>query len=402
MKLSSRNSLINKSQTIAVSNLASDLKAEGENVISFGAGEPDFPTPAYICSAADEAMEKGYTRYTPAEGLKKLRQAAADRFADDYGFRFSVDEIIASNGAKQVLYNIFQTLLDSKEEVIIPKPYWVSYPEMVKLADGVPIFVEGERENHFKLTPNLLNSAITDRTKAVIVNNPSNPDGRVYTEKELLALCEVVEKHDILLISDEIYEKFLFDDLNFKSIISLRPDLKDNLFIVNGMSKTYSMTGWRLGFGFGNKELIANMSKIQSHSTSNSNSITQYASFKALQNRNLNSLIKDRCRIYEERRDKMLAHMDKVEELSYIRPNGAFYLFVDISSVLGGNYKGEKITDSVRFAEVLLREEKVAVVPGAGFGMDDYIRMSFVLPVEEILEGIDRIDRFVKNFSKKR
>jgi len=399
LKFSSRNSLINKSQTIAVSNLASDLKAKGEDVISFGAGEPDFPTPAYVCSAAADAMEKGYTRYTPAEGLKKLRQAASDRFADDYGFRFSEDEIIASNGAKQVLYNIFQALLDPKEEVIIPKPYWVSYSEMVKLADGVTVFVEGKRENHFKLTPDLLSSAITDRTKAVLINNPSNPDGRVYTEEELLALCKVVEKNDILLISDEIYEKFLFDDLNFKSIISLRPDLKDNLFIVNGMSKTYSMTGWRLGFGFGNKKLIANMSKIQSHSTSNPNSVTQYASLKALQNSNLNSLIKDRCRIYEKRRDKMLAHMDKVEELSYIRPNGAFYLFVDISSVLGRNYKGEKITDSVRFSEVLLKEEKVAVVPGAGFGMDDYIRMSFVLPVEEILAGIDRIEKFVKNFS---
>ncbi|MGM0603331.1 MAG: pyridoxal phosphate-dependent aminotransferase [Bacillota bacterium] len=397
MNFSSRNSLINKSQTIAVSNLASDLKAEGEDVISFGAGEPDFPTPAYICNAAASAMEKGYTLYTPAEGLKKLRQAAASRFAEDYGFQFADDEIIAANGAKQVLYNIFQALLDSGDEVIIPKPYWVSYPEMVKLAGGKPVFVKGKREQHFKLSADLLDDTITDRTKALIVNNPSNPDGRVYTEEELLALCEVVEKNDILLISDEIYEKFLFDGLNFKSIIALRPDMKDNLFIVNGMSKTYSMTGWRLGFGFGNKELIANMSKIQSHSTSNPNSITQYASFKALENKNLNGLIKERSRIYEERRDKMLSHMDKIEKLSYIRPQGAFYLFVDISSVLGSRYNGKEIEGSVEFSEALLAEEKVAVVPGSGFGMDDYIRMSFVLSEEDILAGIDRIDRFVKN-----
>lgn len=399
MDFSRRNSLIKKSQTIAVSNLASALIAQGEDVISFGAGEPDFPTPAYICNSAAEAMEKGFTRYTPAEGLKKLRLAAANRFARDYGFQYDEDEVIASNGAKQVLYNIFQALLNTDDEVIIPKPYWVSYPEMVKLADGNPVFVNTDRNNHFKLTARQLEQRINDRTKAVIVNNPSNPDGRFYTEDELLSLCKVVEKNDILLISDEIYEKFLFDGLTFKSLISLRPDLKNNIFIVNGMSKTYSMTGWRLGFGFGNKELIANMAKIQSHSTSNPNSITQYASLKALENENLDNLIKERAVRYEERRNKMLPYMDKIKELSYVKPKGAFYLFVDISKLIGKTYNESKIKGSIDFSKSLLDAEKVAVVPGAGFGMDNFIRMSFVLSEEDILEGIDRIAAFVDKLS---
>ncbi|RCW61157.1 MULTISPECIES: pyridoxal phosphate-dependent aminotransferase [Halanaerobium] len=399
MEYSARIAKIEESKTIAVSTAANKLTAAGEDVVSFGAGEPDFPTPDFIKKAAAEAMKKGYTGYTSASGLPELKQAVVNKFASDYSYKYSTEEVIVCNGGKQVLFNGLSAILAENDEVLIPKPYWVSYPELVKLAGGRPVLVETEAKNKYKLKAAELRKNITENTKAVIINSPSNPDGHFYTQLELEELIGVLIEKDIFVISDEIYDKLLYDDREFKSMIELFPQLKNRLLVVNGMSKSYSMTGWRVGFGFANQEWIKNMAKIQSHTTSNVNTIAQYASAKALNNDKLDQIIKKRKDIYQQRRDLTAELLADIKGLKAIKPAGAFYFFIDISGLKNRKINGEKIKGSLSFADLLLEEKKVAVVPGIAFGMDNFIRISFALGEERIKEGIKRIGDFVASLN---
>ncbi len=396
MKYSAKIAKIEESKTIAVSSKANRLIAKGENVISFGAGEPDFPTPEFIKKAAVEAMDKGYTGYTSVSGLPELKEAAVKHFASNYSYQYSKDEVIVCNGGKQVLYNAISAISETEDEIIIPKPYWVSYTEIVKLAGAKPVLVETKFENKFKLRAEELKNSINDNTKAIIINSPSNPDGHFYSETEIRELIEVIIDRDIFIISDEIYDKLLYDGKKFSSMIEKFPELKDRILIVNGMSKTYSMTGWRVGFGFGNKKWIKRMAKIQSHTTSNVNTIAQYASAKALENKELETLIKERCEIYQARRDLTAELLSNIRGLKAIKPAGAFYFFINIEQLISKKINGRKIKGSLSFSDLLLEEYNVAVVPGIAFGMDNYIRISFALSEDKIREGISRIADFIE------
>ncbi|MFP4198579.1 MAG: pyridoxal phosphate-dependent aminotransferase [Halanaerobium sp.] len=399
MKYSARIAKIEESKTIAVSTEANKLTAAGEDVVSFGAGEPDFPTPEFIKEAAVEAMKKGYTGYTSASGLPELKVAAVNKFAADYSYKYSTEEVIVCNGGKQVLLNGLSAILEEGDEVLIPKPYWVSYPEMVKLAGGKPVLVETAAENKFKLKAEELRESITENTKAIIINSPSNPDGHFYSQAEIEELMEVLIEQEIFIISDEIYDKLLYDGKDFKSMIELFPQLKDRILIVNGMSKSYSMTGWRVGFGFAGEKWIKNMSKIQSHTTSNVNTIAQYASAKALANSELENIIKERREVYQKRRDLTAKLLADIDGLKAIKPAGAFYFFIDISDLKGKKLNQNPIEGSLSFSDLLLKETKVAVVPGIAFGMDDFVRISFALGEERIREGINRIAEFTAGLS---
>lgn len=396
MKYSARIAKIEESKTIAVSTEANKLTAAGEDVVSFGAGEPDFPTPDFIKKAAVEAMDKGYTGYTSASGLPELKEAAVNKFASDYSYKYSTEEVIVCNGGKQVLFNGLSAILEEGDEVLIPKPYWVSYPELVKLAGGTPVFIETKAENKFKLRASELKESITENTKVIIINSPSNPDGHFYSKSEIKELLEIVLEKDLFIISDEIYDKLLYDDQEFKSMIELFPEFKERLLIVNGMSKSYSMTGWRVGFGFANKKWISSMAKIQSHTTSNVNTIAQYASAKALENDDLEAIIDERRDVYQKRRDLTAELLSDIEEFKAIKPAGAFYFFIDISKLKGKKIEGNKIEGSLSFSELLLKGNKVAVVPGIAFGMDNFIRISYALGEDRIREGIKRISDFVE------
>lgn len=395
MKYSARIEKIEESKTIAVSTEANRLTAAGEDVVSFGAGEPDFPTPAPIKKAAVEAMEKGYTGYTSASGLPELKKAVTNKFAADYKIKYSTEEVFVGNGGKQVLFNGLSAILEAGDEVLIPKPYWVSYPELVKLAGGTPVLIETKAADRYKLKAAELKENITEKTKAIILNSPSNPDGHFYSNSELEKLVSVLIKHDIFVISDEIYDKLLYDRQEFKSMVQLFPDLKARILVVNGMSKSYAMTGWRVGFGFANEDWIKAMTKIQSHTTSNVNTIAQYASAKALENNELEKIIEKRKSIYQKRRDLTASLLAEIEAIDTLKPAGAFYFFIDISKLIGKKIKGEQIQGSLSFSDLLLKEDKVAVVPGIAFGMDNFIRISFALGEERIKTGIKRIADFI-------
>ncbi|ADO77043.1 pyridoxal phosphate-dependent aminotransferase [Halanaerobium praevalens] len=395
MKYSARIEKIEESKTIAVSTEANRLTAAGEDVVSFGAGEPDFPTPAPIKKAAVEAMEKGYTGYTSASGLPELKKAVTNKFAADYKIKYSTEEVFVGNGGKQVLFNGLSAILEAGDEVLIPKPYWVSYPELVKLAGGTPVLIETKAADRYKLKAAELKENITEKTKAIILNSPSNPDGHFYSNSELEKLVSVLIKHDIFVISDEIYDKLLYDKQEFKSMVQLFPDLKARILVVNGMSKSYAMTGWRVGFGFANEDWIKAMTKIQSHTTSNVNTIAQYASAKALENNELEKIIEKRKSIYQKRRDLTASLLAEIEAIDTLKPAGAFYFFIDISKLIGKKIKGEQIQGSLSFSDLLLKEDKVAVVPGIAFGMDNFIRISFALGEERIKTGIKRIADFI-------
>jgi len=396
MNYSKKIAKIEQSKTIAVSSKANRLIAKGENVISFGAGEPDFPTPEFIKKAAVEAMDKGYTGYTSVSGLPKLKKAAVKHFASNYSYKYSTNEVIVCNGGKQVLYNALSAISNTEDEILIPKPYWVSYTEIVKLAGAKPVLIETKPENKFKLSAAELKNSITANTKAIIINSPSNPDGHFYSKSEIRDLIEVIIDKEIFIISDEIYDKLLYDGQEFSSMIEQFPELKDRILIVNGMSKTYSMTGWRVGFGFGSKKWIDRMAKIQSHTTSNVNTIAQYASAKALENQELEEVISERREIYQARRDLTAELLSDIKGLEAIKPAGAFYFFINISELISKKINGQEIKGSLSFSDLLLEEKKVAVVPGIAFGMDNYIRISFALSEDKIREGISRISDFVR------
>ncbi len=363
-------------------------------MVGFGAGEPDFPTPAFIVEAAKHALDQGLTRYTPSSGTLELRKAICNKLKRDNDITYTPDEVIVSNGAKHSLFNIFQAILNPGDEVLIPQPYWLSYPEMVKMADGIPLFIDTSEDNCFKVTVEELKRSITSKTKAMILNSPSNPNGCVYNREELTGIAELAVKHGFFIISDEIYEEMVYDDAQHISIASLNDEIKKLTLTVNGVSKAYAMTGWRIGYTAGPKDVIKVMSNIQSHSTSNPNSIAQHASAIALNapKDELHARIKE----FDKRRLYMVDRINSIPYLSCKLPKGAFYVMMNIREAIGKRYNDTTINCSLSFANALLDSKKVTVVPGIAFGADQYVRLSYAVSIEKIEKGLDRIQEFME------
>ena len=384
---------VSPSSTLAIDSKAKAMIAQGIDVVAFGAGEPDFDTPQHIKDAAVEAIMAGKTKYTPASGTVDLKQAVCRKFARDNGLSYAPENIVVSNGAKHSLMNIFNAICNPGDEVIIPAPFWVSYPEMVKMADGVPVALMTKEENDFKFTADELEAAITDKTRALVLNTPSNPTGMVYTKAELEAIAEVILRHDIYVISDEIYEHLVYGDFP-TSIAALGEEIKEKTIIVNGVSKTYAMTGWRIGYTASNAALAKVMSNIQSHATSNPNSIAQAAAIAALDGP-MDEMLKMKA-AFNERRKYMMERIAKIDGVSCREPKGAFYVMMNISALKGRTLGGVKIESSDDFANAFLEKALVAVVPGSGFAADDYVRWSYATSMENIKKGLDRLEAFLK------
>ena len=389
MKLAARAKQISPSPTLSIDAQAKKMAAAGINVINFGAGEPDFDTPEHIKEAAVEALRKGATKYTPVGGTPALKEAIARKLKEDNGLDYSLEEIVVSCGAKHSLYNAILALVDEGDEIILPAPYWVSYLEQIKMAGGRPVIVQTRQENGFKLTVEELESVITPRTRMIILNSPGNPTGAVYTKEELAALGEVLLRAGITIISDEIYEKLVYDDVGHVSIASLDPGLKELTVVINGVSKAYSMTGWRIGYAAAPAPVAKAMTDLQSHSTSNPTSIAQAASVAALTGPQepLRQMVAE----FRRRRDYMLECIARIPGVTCHRPGGAFYLFPSVEKLTGLSYKGRRIGSASDLAAVLLQEARVAVVPGVAFGDDRCFRLSYATSMDSIKEGCDRI-----------
>ncbi|AMN33181.1 aminotransferase class I/II-fold pyridoxal phosphate-dependent enzyme [Clostridium perfringens] len=390
MILSRKAQNIGASLTLALTAKAGELKKEGIDVVSFGVGEPDFNTPKNIIEAATRAMEEGKTKYTATSGIVELKEAIARKLHDDNGLNYGTKNIIISTGAKQSLANVFMAILNPGDEVIIPVPYWVSYPELVKLSDGVPVFIETKKENDFKVTYDELKSVLSENTKAIVINSPNNPTGTVYSKKDLEVIAKFAEENDLIIISDEIYEKLIYGKEEHISIASLSEDTFKRTVVINGFSKAYAMTGWRIGYAACyNEELIKVMNNVQSHMTSNTNSIAQFAALEALNGDQ--ETIKNMVKEFSLRRELMIELISEIEDLTFIEPKGAFYVMIDVSKVL----KKANIKGSMEFANLLLKEENVVVIPGIAFGEDNFIRLSYATSKEEIIKGLKRIKEFV-------
>jgi aspartate aminotransferase len=394
MELSRKCQQISASVTLAITAKAKALKEQGVDVVSFGAGEPDFNTPENIQEAAIKAIKKGLTRYTAASGITELKEAICIKLKKDNNLEYKPSQIVISNGAKHSLYNALMAICNPSDEVIVPMPYWVSYPELVKLVDGVPVFVETKEEDDFKYTREGLLNAITDKTKAIILNSPSNPTGVVYTKEELEMVAEIAVQRDLIVISDEIYEKLVYDNVKHVSIASLNGEIKKRTIILNGVSKAYAMTGWRIGYTASEENIAKIMSNVQSHATSNPNSIAQYASVEALNGPQ--DTIELMRREFEKRRNYMVKKINSIPGISCNMPGGAFYVMINISELLGKTIRGYNIKNSVELCAALLETVKVAAIPGAGFGTDNYIRLSYATSMENIIEGLNRIENFLK------
>ncbi len=393
MILSKKAMGISPSLTLAITAKAKKMKAEGIDVIGFGAGEPDFNTPKNIQEAAIKAIQEGLTRYTAASGIIELKEAIVNKLKNDNGLEYKTSQIVISTGAKQCLANVFQAILNTGDEVIIGAPYWVSYPELVQLADGVPVYVHTEEKNNFKITVEELEKVATKNTKAIVINSPNNPTGTAYTREELQALADFAKDKNILIISDEIYEKLLYGENGHISIASLSEDAYNRTIVINGVSKAYAMTGWRIGYAASSEAITKLMSNIQSHTTSNPCSISQYASVEAL---NGDQSEVERMKVeFKNRRDYMVERINAIDNLSCIKPEGAFYVMVNISKVLNKEVDGSIIKDSLIFSDLLLEKERVAVIPGIAFGVDEFIRLSYATSIENIKNGLDRIEKFV-------
>lgn len=390
MNLSKKGLSISPSATLAIDAKAKKMKAEGINVVGFGAGEPDFETPEHIKKAAIAAIEAGFTRYTPASGIVELKKAICEKFKQDNGLEFTPAQIVVSNGAKHSLVNTFQAICNPGDEVIIPAPYWVSYPEMVKMADAVPVFIETTEESGFKFTAEQLKKALTPKTKAIILNSPSNPTGMIYSKEELSAIAELAVEKGFFVVSDEIYEKLVYDGYKHVSIASLNEKIKQQTIIVNGVSKTYAMTGWRIGYTASSPEIAKIMSNMQSHATSNPNSIAQKAALAAVTGDQ--SIVATMVAAFIERRNFMVQKINSIPGLSCVTPNGAFYVLMNISKLIGTEVAGRKISGSDDFADVLLEKAQVALVPGSGFGIDTHVRLSYATSLQNITEGLNRIE----------
>lgn len=394
MKLADRVNKIQPSPTLAIDAKAKELKAQGVDVIGFGAGEPDFGTPENIKLAGKRAIDDGYTKYMPVGGADVLKDAIIAKMLKDHGLSYTRDEISVACGAKHSLYNISQALIQEGDEVIIPAPYWVSYPDQVVLAGGTPVFIETDETTAFKITPAQLEKAITPNTKALILNSPCNPTGTSYTYEEMKAIGEVCLKHDFLIISDDIYERLIYDGLVFKNIAQVVPELKSRVVVVNGVSKTYAMTGWRIGYACGPKELISAMTKMQSQSTSNATSVAQMAAVEAI-NGSQDDVFK-MVKEFEKRRTYIVSRLNAMPGVRCFNSTGAFYVFPNFSSLYGKSYNGKKINNSSDFAAYLLEFAKVALVPGIAFGADNYARLSYACSMENIETGMDRIEQAIK------
>jgi aspartate aminotransferase len=384
MKLASRVNQVTPSLTLAIDSLAKEMKKNGEDVCSFSAGEPDFDTPIHIKAAAKKALDEGKTRYGPAAGEPGLRKAIAEKLLRDNQLAYNADNIIVTNGGKQSLYNLIMALIEAGDEVIIPAPYWLSYPEMVTLAGGTSVIVNTSLENQYKITPEQLEAAITPKTKLFVLNSPSNPTGIVYTPEEIAALAKIVVEKDILVVSDEIYEKILYDGAIHRSIASFGPEIFQRSIISNGFAKAFSMTGWRVGYIAGPVEIVKAMTKIQGHSTSNVCTFAQYGAIAALESPQ--DCIEEMVKAFSERRQYILERVRSLPGLNCPTPNGAFYVFIDISQT------GLKSRD---FCQKLLETQKVAAIPGIAFGADDCIRLSYATDLKTIEKGFDRIDKFI-------
>ncbi|MBK6606481.1 MAG: pyridoxal phosphate-dependent aminotransferase [Leptospiraceae bacterium] len=391
--------VVEPSPTLAITARANALKAEGKDVVGFGAGEPDFDTPEHIKNAAKIAMDKGQTKYTPVSGTVSLKDAIIAKFKRDNNLTYERKNIIVGVGGKQVLYNFFMATINPGDEVIIPAPYWVSYADIVRLAEGTPIIVQTTPENNFQITPAQLEKAITPKTKVFIFNSPSNPTGAAYSKKDVEALCEVLLKHQIMIISDDIYEKVIYDGLEFVNPAMISPELKERTFVVNGVSKAYSMTGWRIGYGAGNAEIIKNMDTMQGQSTSNATSIAQAAAEEALKADQ--SCITEMVKAFDDRRKKIVKALNEIPGVNCRTPQGAFYVFPYITSVyempgfqalLKSNPNASK---SKLFCDVLLEKYEVAAVPGVAFGDDNAIRLSYALGQANIDKGVARIAKMI-------
>ena len=395
MRLSKKTYSVKPSPTLAIDAKAKSLKASGVDVISFGVGEPDFDTPENIKEAAIKAIRSGFTKYTPVGGTDELKTAIIEKLKKDNGLIYEKNEIIVSCGAKHCLYNIAEALYDAGDEVILPAPYWVSYPDQIILNGAAPVIVKTDEGNAFKITPEILEANLSKKTKVLILNSPSNPTGLAYDRKSLEAIAEIAVKHDFYIISDEIYEKLIYDGFEHVSIASLGDEIKQRTIVVNGISKSYAMTGWRIGFAAGPKDIINAMTNIQSQSTSNPASISQKAAVEALTG--TQDFISKMVSEFDKRRKYMVEKLNSIKGVSCIKPVGAFYAFPNVSSYYGRSFKGNSIKSSMDLSAYLLDEAKVAVVPGAAFGDDRYIRLSYATSMENIQKGLDRIESALSN-----
>ncbi|OGD15757.1 aspartate aminotransferase [Candidatus Atribacteria bacterium RBG_19FT_COMBO_35_14] len=396
MTISDRAKSINPSQTLAMTAQALKMKREGKKVISFAAGEPDFDTPENIQEEAISAIKQGFTHYTVNSGIIELKEAIIGKLKKDNKVEYKTAEIIISNGAKQCLFNALLTVCNPEDEVLLPTPCWVSYTEQIKFAEAVPIFINTYQEDAFKLSAAQVEEKISSKTKLLILNSPNNPTGAVYDVEELKKIAKLLVKHDIYCISDEIYEKLVYDNTKHLSIASLSDEIKEKIITINGVSKSYAMTGWRIGYAAGPEDIISGMGKIQEHSTSNPNSIAQKASVEALNGRQ--DTIEEMRREFEERRKYMVEKLNQIKGISCLKPSGAFYAFPNVSKILEKGFKcnGKRIINSFDLADFILKEAEVAVIPGSAFEAEGYLRLSYAASLEDIKEGLDRIENILK------
>jgi aspartate aminotransferase len=386
---------VKPSITLAVDAKAKAMIADGIDVIALSAGEPDFGTPKHICDAAVDAINSGFTKYTPVAGIIELKKAVCEKFRKDNGIEYNPLQIIINCGAKHTDFLAIFALTGVDDDVIIPSPYWVSYPDMVKLAGGKSVIIDGKKENDLKITPGQLKKAITKKTKLLILNSPSNPTGMIYSEKELRAIADVALNAGIFVISDEIYEKLIYDGKKHVSIASFSKDIYDKTITVNGVSKSYSMTGWRIGYAGGSEEIIKAMSTIQSQETSNPCSISQKAALAAMTG--TQDFLKGWIEEFSKRRLYIVNRLNNISKIKCLKPEGAFYAFPDVSGYYKTSFNGKEIKGSVDFCDYMLAEQKIAIIPGAGFGAEDFVRLSYAISMEKIEKALDRFENGLKN-----
>lgn len=384
---------VSPSATLAVNALAKKMRAEGKDVVGFGTGEPDFETPDRISYAGIRAICDGQTKYTPAAGIVPLRKAVCKRMKEDYDLDYDETQVVVASGAKHSVYLALAVLVDPGDEVILPAPYWVSYYEMIRLVGGVPVVVTAGEDQNFKITAEQLEAAITEKTKAVMINNPSNPTGAIYTKEELQALADVCVRHDLFIIADEIYDKLIYDGARFTSIPTLGEDVKAHTILINGVSKTYSMTGWRVGYAVAEKPVASAMSSYASHSTGAPATMAQYAAQEALEGPQ--DEVEAMRKVFEERRNYLVSRMNAMDGVSCLTPNGAFYVMMNLEQLFGKTIDGEVIATADDFARLFLEKSMVAVVSCTAFGAPSFVRWSYATSMENIQKGMDRLEQFL-------
>jgi aspartate aminotransferase len=394
VNISKRVRSIKPSPTLAIDAKAKALKQQGVKVINFGAGEPDFDTPQNIKTAAINAITSGFTKYCPVPGTLEIKNAIIEKLKRDNNLIYAPEQIIVSSGAKHSLYNLFQSIIDDGDEVIVPAPFWVSYPDMIALAGGKTVIIQTSDKTNFTITPESIEQALTPKTKAIVINSPSNPTGATYSKEELKAIADVCVKNKILIISDDIYEKLIYDNFKFTSIAQVFPEAKDITVVINGLSKTYAMTGWRIGYAAGPKDIISAMSKIQSQSTSNASSISIKAAVEALNGSQ--ECVESMRKEFKKRRDYIVERLNSIPAIKCKKPQGAFYVFPNIKKLLGKTFNGKTINTDLELSDYLLNDAKIAVVPGTAFGAEGYIRLSYSTSIENIKSGMDRLESVLK------